>query len=288
MFEGTIDGASIVAEIEMLRTLQNNAVLVVEGPSDEQFFGNFIDGDTCEIVIAWGADNSLTAVEIARGRRLTGICCVMDRDYREFLCLMIGDPDVVFTDEHDIEMMMVRSPALSRVFAELGSRQKLREAERKRIDLREFILEAVYVVGVLRLYALEHGKALKFDDLPLAFVDHRTFAIDLGRLLTDICNHSRIPRAEVADYYEYLEGWRARDHNRWMMCCGHDFAAIGGKSLRQIFGTRNVREVTAEEIESRLRLAFSDDAFGGTTLAAGIRAWEVRNLPYKCLSDRIP
>jgi hypothetical protein len=151
MFEGTIDGASVVAEIEMLRILQNNAVLIVEGPSDERFLGNFIDGDTCEIVIAWGADNSLSALDIARGRRLTGICCVLDRDYREFLCLMIDDPDVVFTDEHDIEMIMVRSPALTRVFAELGSRQKLREAERKGIDLREFILEAVYVVGVLRL-----------------------------------------------------------------------------------------------------------------------------------------
>lgn len=201
---------------------------------------------------------------------------------------MIDDPDVVFTDEHDIEMIMVRSPALTRVFSELGSRQKLREAERKGIDLREFILEAVYVVGVLRLYALEHGKARKFDGLAFAFVDHRTFVIDLGRLLADICNHSRIPKDGVADYYEYLEGWRARDHNRWMMCCGHDFAAIAGRSLRQIFGTRNAREVTGAEIESRLRLALSDDAFGGTTLAAGIRTWEARNPPYKCLSDSVP
>jgi hypothetical protein len=288
MFEGTIDGASIVAEIEMLRTLRNNAVLVVEGPSDERFFANFADADTCEIVIAWGADNSLCALNIARGRSLTGICYVLDRDYREFLCLTIDDPDVVFTDEHDIEMVMVCSPALTRVFSELGSRQKLREAERKGIDLSEFILDAVYVVGVLRLYAQKHGKALKFDGLAFTFVDHRTFAVDTERLLTDVCNHSRIPKVEVADYHEYLETWRARDHNRWMMCCGHDFAALAGKSLRQMFGTRNAREVTGEEIESRLRLAFSDDAFGRTTLAASIRAWEARNPPYKCLSDSIP
>lgn len=31
MFEGTIDGSSIVAEIEMLRTLRDNAVILVEG-----------------------------------------------------------------------------------------------------------------------------------------------------------------------------------------------------------------------------------------------------------------
>jgi hypothetical protein len=155
MFEGTIDGASIVAEIEMLRTLQNKAVLVVEGPSDDRFFANFVDAGTCEIVIAWGADNSLSALHIARSRRLKGVCYVLDRDYREFLCLMIDDPDVVFTDEHDIEMMMVCSPALTRVFLELGSRQKLREAEREGIALPEFVLEAAYVVGVLRLYALK-------------------------------------------------------------------------------------------------------------------------------------
>ncbi len=287
MFEGTVDGSTIVAEIEMLRTLRNHAVLVVEGPSDVKFLANFIDERQCDIVIAWGSDNSLEALKIARTRWIKGLCCVIDRDYREFLCLMFDDPDVVFTDEHDIEMMMVRSQAFTKVLSEMGSRAKIREEQRKYGDLAEFVCGAVHIVGVLRLYALEKRKALKFEALRYGFVDHRTLTVDIAGMLKEVCNHSRIPIAEVGDYEEYLRTWREREHNRWMMCCGHDFTAIMGKSLRSLLGTRNAGEVTGEELESRLRLAFGEDAFTRTALAGSIRAWELNNSPYKCVSDRV-
>src|SRR5258707_9154382 len=116
--EDEIDPSTVAAEVVMLRAASNNTILVLEGPTDERLFVNFIEPGQCEIVIAHGRHNALEALAILRSRSLSGVLCIVDRDFDPILG---GDPsteDILITDDHDLEATIFRSSAFDRVLYE--------------------------------------------------------------------------------------------------------------------------------------------------------------------------
>ena len=82
-------------------------ILIIEGGTDERLLSVFVDDAQCDIVIAYGKPNALQALEMTRCKDIPGILCILDTDYLEFLGTLPKDDDIIFTDEHDLEVMLI-------------------------------------------------------------------------------------------------------------------------------------------------------------------------------------
>jgi len=76
-----------------------------------------------------------------------------------------------------------------------------------------------------------------------------------------------------------------QDHDPWQVCCGHDMVKILAFWLRHIFGNKNAQNVTAEILESTLRLTYSIEDFKTTQLYGAIMDWQQTNPPYLILVE---
>lgn len=285
--ESEIDACIVVAEIVLLRAASDRTILLVEGWTDERLISAFVDMDACDIVNARGHDTATYVLYELKTKAISGIICILDRDFGDFLNNLPEGPEIVFTDDHDLETMLIRSRAFDRILLELGSRSKLKEIREAGQDHRELIRDAAHDIGLLRFLSLSDKLNLKFDGLRYRFIDRRTLAVDLGSMIQEVFNHScrRCTNEDVIK--TFIACWKCKPHATWRMVCGHDLTAILAKALQSRFGTNNANSVPALEIERKLRLAYSAEDFRQTGLFQEICVWEQNNAPYRCLSEEI-
>lgn len=277
-----IDANVVVAEALMLRAESETAILIVEGSSDERMLWDFIDHDRCTMVIAEGKEYATDAVSILVKDGVKGVICLVDRDFDDFLGLNHANDNTIVTSLHDMEMLVVHSQALDKVFREMGSKSKLKRLKDAGETPLARILEAAYPLAVLQLISLRDHLYLKFNGLNLRSFDRKTLLPDEKGLCRDIINHSKSNLA-VDDLHTLLVAEKENNYDRPIICCGHNVTELIGKSLQSLLGSKNAVLVTPEEIESRLRLAFSWTDFTETSVYSDVRAWEARNADYRVL-----
>lgn len=274
--ESERDGASVAAEVVMLRAASDSTILILEGTSDYKLFIRFT-GD-CELVIASGKENCLTAIGLLNNRGVSGVITVVDADYDRFLRQESCLENVIVTEFHDIESMLFLSPSLDSVMIELASDEKVRTNKSLGRSIRHDILFAAYPMGVARFYSQKNGLHLKFKDLKFKYLG-RNLEFCSRDLFKEVINHSQKQGLSVDSYLAEIEAWRGTPHDPWDMCCGHDLCRILGIALQSLWGTQNSNRVTQEEVESRLRLAFDAEFFRNSEVYSRIKTWEVRNAP---------
>jgi hypothetical protein len=170
-----ITANSVAAEIVMLRAAAQKSILIVEGGTDERLMSVFVDFNLCDVVISYGRDNALEALSELRLRVIPGILCILDLDYLELLEQVPEGNEIVFTDEHDIEVMLIKSSAFDRLLAEMGSSKKLQALRARGVDLRHIVRDAGHELGILRLLSQKDELNLTFRKLTYSFVDKGLF-----------------------------------------------------------------------------------------------------------------
>lgn len=274
--EDEIEPSTLAAEVLMLRAASDNTILIVEGPSDERVFINFIEADECEIVIAHGRHNAIEATSILKKRALSGVLCIVDQDFSKFLDDDPSSENILTTDDHDLETTIFRSEAFNRVLAEFASPTKIANAKSKWRELRTPIVLAAYPIGLLRLYSLQACLHLTFEGVRPVYVDRRTLAVNLDLMIKTIAAHS-MKSVDFDSIRAFFDRWPTGHRDPWTICCGHDLTEIFGKSLQSLLGSRRAIEVDHEATERALRLAFSFHDFRRTNLYKSIRSWEQKN-----------
>ena len=267
----------------MLREASDNAILILEGPSDEKALRRFSDYAACFVVLSDGKDNALSSIVESNDRQWTGILCIIDRDYDDFLGRRHDIENLVVLEQHDLEMLLILSPAGQAVIAELGSQDKIALLAAKGTSVIDLVARPACLLGRLRLFALENGLNLAFEGMRFRYVS-RDFEIDLHTMVQDVFNRSGQARYEYRHVIEYILRWDREEHSQYMMCNGHDFAILLGKALQHKAGSQNSTVTDGQSIERYLRLAFGWAEFGQCGLFGEIRAWEERNEPYRCLA----
>ena len=274
-----IDSASIIGEIIALRAYAQKSILLVEGPGDLSFFSAFADHRACDIVVAYGRHFVLEVIhKIAEIHE--GVLAVIDQD----LDAMFEEPpindNIIVTDDTDIEIMMIRSSAFESVMWELGSFQKIKSLLAAGAEPRPLILKAARRVFLLKFISRRDNLGLKFRDLRLSFVDG-DLIYNTRDMVTAVLNHSKTPGRNVHDLVTKVDSMTNSDIDPWAISSGHILCGFIGKALQRHIGTLNSKSAGAEEIESRLRSAFSEWHLKATALFTNIRKWESRNIPYK-------
>jgi hypothetical protein len=282
-----VTASSVAAEIVLLRAAARKTILIVEGGTDERLMSVFVDRDQCDIVISYGQDNAFAALTIAQHRGIPGILCILDTDYLEFLDRLPDDEDVIFTDEHDMEVMLLKSSAFDRVVAEMGSHEKVHEITERGTDLREIIRDTGHDIGIFRFLSLRNGLNLTFNNLRYGFIHRRNLAVNQSDMIDEVFNNS-MRRCENKDaLITEISDWKARPHDAWRVCSGHDLTAILGRALLSLFGNHTTQATRRDEIESKLRMAFSAEDLRATRLFVAVVRWETANLPFLVWRQRI-
>jgi hypothetical protein len=259
--------------------------LVVEGDTDRRFYKTFVDERKCNITVAFSKLTALVVLSILEQNNIPGILVIVDADFDVLEGKALSSPNVLFTDNHDLETMIVVSPALEKLLGEFGSENKITQFEQDTgKDVRTVLLESCMLVGYLRWVSLQKGFSLKFEGLDFSkFLDIEKLTIGETKLIKAIKDKSQrhdIPDEQIKISIQEL---KRDDHNLWHVCCGHDLVCILSVGLHKAIGTKDTSDITPERIESSLRLSYELRHFQRTQLYLSIQRWEEANKPFVVL-----
>jgi hypothetical protein len=275
----------VANRIRLLRSQFSGAFLIVEGDIDKRIYGRFIMAEACRLEVAHSRENAIDAALILEQERFVGVLAIVDADFDVLESRISSSPNIFITDTHDLETMLLKSPALEKLLLEMGSETKLDEFVKVRgKELREALLEEGLHLGYLRWVSLRHGHALKFEGLNYrAFTDHHTLIINQSKLIETIKNHSQKLQPSDEEFRRQIEAISDETHDKWHVCCGHDLIRLLSVGLHKAIGSYDWKEIEPEIIERSLRLAYESAWFRDTRLYASIKTWEGINGSFRII-----
>ena len=266
-------------QIRLRRDAFKGIFIIVEGHSDKLVYSNFVNTETCQFTITDGKKQALNTIEILDNSQFTGVLAIVDADFDRLENNLPESPNILLTDDHDLEVMILKTPALEKVIKERGSEEKTKDN-----NIREILLKIGQEIGYLRWVSQKYNLSLRFENLDLGrFIKKDTLSIDCSELIKAIKNHSQKPLLVDNDILEKMRELRNNEHDPWQVCCGHDIMEILSLALCRAWGTCKPTDVKAENLERDLRLAYERSYFYQTQLYCLIQNWQNTNFPYQVL-----
>ena len=285
-----INAARFVTKIKMLRSSRGSkAFILVEGITDYRLYGKLMNQEACEIMIAESKSNVIQCIEACNAQKLKGIAGIVDADFWRIEHHSVTLENLFLTDGHDLECMLINSPAFDSILAEYADRSKyLKFEERNKASIKALILRNTADIGYLRWYSLLNHSGFKFSNLNFnKFINVQTLEVDLIQLLDYLLLESKkehqLKREKVLKAIEEL---RDKKHDLWDICCGHDFAEILSIGLIHSFGDYNAKSLFAGNLEGSLRLAYEHRYFSNTELYKALKRWQKNNKGYAILEEK--
>jgi hypothetical protein len=265
---------SVANEVRMKRTQRDGPFLIVEGADDSRFYKRFVDPQLCRVIPAFNKENVIGAITLLDADNLVGVLGVVDSDFDALMETALPSANIVRGDNsHDLETMLVRSPALDAVLHEFASPEKLELFEaRRESPFRSWLVEIARCLGYLRWWSARNGTNLCFEGLRFAhFIEGHTLVLDRDAMFAEIRNRSQNWAITDAEFVE--AGWPPnRNDDPWHICCGHDMVDLIAIALRRAVGSQ--QQLSSEHISRALRLAYSEANFANSALRVGVRGWE--------------
>jgi len=103
--------------------------LILEGEDDHRFWRPRVTPRECELIIGDGKPNVEGAILRLDTRNFSGALGLVDDDFDRLQDRASPSPNLLATDAHDLECLLLRSEALERVLAEYGDPGKIRGFE---------------------------------------------------------------------------------------------------------------------------------------------------------------
>lgn len=257
--------------------------LIAEGDTDARVWKNLVDSTKCRVEIAHNKDNAVQVLNILEQAHFAGVLAVVDADFDILEGTVSVSQNLLFTDTHDLETMLLKSPALEKVLAEHGSEDKIKGFGK---DVRQTLLESAKIIGYLRWASLKFDYCLKFEDLAFnKFVDKETLALNESNLIKTIKNNSQKLGLDETEVKTKMDSLKTNAHDMWYICCGHDMIAILSIALCKALGSCNSKQVEPNILEKDLRLAYESSHFRLTKLYIAIQTWEQTNQPFHVRSN---
>ncbi len=256
--------------------------MLVEGSLDKIFYQRFVDEHACQLVCVSGKPSSklrvIAVLEILEKSSFQGVLAIVDADFDRLETSPPNSLNLLYTDSHDLETMLLDSPALDKVITEFGSQEKIAKFNR---DVRTALLEAGMWVGYLLWVSQCDGLNLTFDGIKFSnFVDDRTLQIDELKLIREVKNKSQALSLKDEELQQRLTNKRSNSHDRWQVCCGHHLVEILSLGLRKAIGSNKAADVEPHSLEQNLRLAYEEVYFQKTRLYLDMITWESNNQPF--------
>jgi hypothetical protein len=265
----------------MLRMQHGGAFLLLEGSTDTQVFTNLVVLAACKIVSCGGKPNALEASSILVSRGVNGVLTIVDADFSRLAGQTVRKSHVLLTDTHDIETMLLESPAFDKVLREYGSSEK---CDSLKCSVRDLLLDSGACLGYLRWSSRQHDMKLTFSGIAFKrFVERDDLSIKVDAMIRVVVLNSGQQGLTDIEIAEKSDELRDPSHDLWQVCCGRDLIELLSIGLLRCLATRELREVGPTSLEKALRLAFEPRFFEAFPLCDAIRQWEKSNAPYQVL-----
>jgi hypothetical protein len=261
----------------MTRLVHPGSFLLVEGDDDFKFWSSH-RATSCELIIASGKPNLLGAIERLDRRQFAGALGVVDADFDRLVDSPYLSDNIVCTDGHDLEGLLLRSHALEKTLAELGQPNKLHRFEENGTSVRQALLDRGLIFGRLRWLNQYKNIGLDFTDFrPDRFVDRATWRVDEDRLFQVAADKMGVTVAKLKVSLAELEVL-----DPWQACQGHDLVVLLTLGLRKVLGSLKKNHGT-DYVAAMLRTGFEHIWLTDTRLHKSMIAWEGRNPPFRVL-----
>lgn len=260
----------LAAEIEMTRKEHDGVFLVVEGIDDIRFWEPRRQPN-CRLVEGEGKRNVVEGIGRLSPPQSKGVLGVVDDEYDSFLAGERFMENIVVTEAHDLECLLIRSRALDKVLVELRSPVKIQRFEDGAgVDVRVGLLERAMIFGRLRLAAALYGLNIQHKAIRVRrFVDEATWAVDSDGLIRAVVKEGSADDERVVA--ERMEGLPSADV--WRVTHGKDMLELLRIGLMHVLGDLKA-SVGKEQIARLLRVAMSREELQCTQLWLGIQTWE--------------
>jgi hypothetical protein len=277
------DPSYYVGEVRFRRSNYHGAFIIVEGFSDLKFYSQVVLEDG--IVVASNKSMAIGILEILNKDGFLGVVAIVDKDCDELRAILPQADNLFFTDSHDLETLLIQSPALEKVLGELGSKEKINKLGR---DVRDILLDAGSTIGYLRWISIQDALHLKFTTIQYnKFLDKKSLTFDESNLMEEVRNkyQPHVPEIDdlkkqvndvpkIDDLKKRVNELKNSNHDRWQVCRGHDLVQIMSFGLTYAIGTRDRADVKPEILERSLRLAYQSSYFSQTKLYSDLEDWQ--------------
>lgn len=266
---------AIANAIRLKRSDHKGCFLVVEGRDDRLFFEQFTDHTTCHIVVAETKEKVVQIIQILDNTNFPGVVGIIDADFDRIEGHEWGSTNLIPLETHDLEALLIRSPALDRVLVEFGSHEKIEAFEH---DIREALVASALPIGCLRLHSRRAGLNLKFQGLRYSScVNSASLIIDRPTLVQEVKNRSQRPDLSSDELERAIQAIEQSIQEPWQMCTGDDLVSILAVGLTKALGTNSTTAVQSEVLRRSLRLAYEASDFANSQLVRELHSWIERN-----------
>lgn len=264
--------------------------LIVEGQKDLKIYGKFINNQEIIITVAFGKQKVKEIIGILTKRGFDRKIGIIDADFTR----ISEEEDVIdglfITDDHDIEVMIIKTQALECVLHVFCYKSKIKEFEKKyKVSVRNQIFKLGKEIGYLKL-------ANKIYDLGLVFksknpegnqIKYKNFICDktlryLGdeKLIGTVINYSinksgNVKSKEIID--DRLSAIKEKEYPIDQLVSGHDLTNALFILMRKVLNSRNKMLQCTNSVEDSLTLAYEFNDFKTTDLFAEIKNWADKN-----------
>lgn len=214
-----------VNKVRLLRSTFKCTFLLVEGHTDRIFYNWLIDKSVCQsVIIAGKPSNKQLVIDVLQkleNSDFPGVVAIVDADFDHLIDdLPSYSSNLLRTDTHDLETMLLNSLAFNKVLDEFGSESKISSFPG---DIREVLLAAGKPVGYWRWISQTEGLNLTFQAIDFSkFVDKNQIKIAYKKLIDVVKNKSQKSYLSTPDIISKITNLNSQSDDPWQICCGHD------------------------------------------------------------------
>jgi hypothetical protein len=259
----------------MKRSLHDGAFLVVEGGSDKHVYKLVLDEDRCRIEIACGRDNVFGAIRLLNADDFQGVFGVVDADFMHVTGERILEENILWTDFHDLECMVLNSPAFDRILDEFASENRLQTYAIPRSRIARQLAASAAPLGCLRLISIQEGLDLKCEGLTFSrFVEGQPLLINFAAMIREIINKSQKHELDQEQLLAQVTAEVQKEHDCWQISCGHDIVEILSVLFREVLSGKSGGQFAVDVLERSLRIAYHAGFLKETLVYRAMERWE--------------
>jgi hypothetical protein len=285
---------SPTTESKFFNAARRTVTLLVEAGVDQRFWRMHCDRD-CHIRHngQGGRESVLAELERARAHPDAVLLAVLDADLDRIENRLPSNPDVVWTDAHDLETTLFGLPALDKLVAQQVDPEKYssQRATWGSEDLRQRLFRHAEGIGRLRwlkqragiaelLFKKNKGKIIVLFDRYDKCVN-KNWSPSLTNTITAILDYSNAQHLHKRDLVAECAALGEAD--RVQLCNGHDLVGFLAAWLKSMG-----RSYTEESLTDALAGYCERDWLKGTEMWHGIREWEANHPGFRVLIEEPP
>lgn len=252
---------------------QKMMYFLVEGDSDALFYQSLMNKRLVVVKPCKGKKNVLDIYKLISLRNKNQfVYAILDLDYDQLTSTKVEDSHIVYTDVHDLEIMIFKSDAFERVSMNIYSMVKLQKYGPVS-NFRNIIIEMALDLGIFRLLNEKENLNLKFkasddqsSDLNYKKFIHKGQYLGIEKMIETvkqygnqaikldtnlICSQILHLKESLKDYYLLIHGHDV-SHIMALFC---NFMKKSGVTIN-----------SREDIEACMRMAYSIADFSQTNM----------------------